>query len=82
MVFAHRRRHLFLGEPYAQLRKVGRPIYINHPDPVQASPLRGTDPASISQPASKPNHVPRRTCSLITDALWPGSVQMAAQAHR
>jgi hypothetical protein len=65
MVFAHRRRHLFLGEPYAQLRKVGRPIYINHPDPVQASPLRGTDPASISQPASKPNHVPRRTCSLI-----------------
>jgi hypothetical protein len=66
MVLAHRRRHLFLGEPYAQLRKVGRPIYINHPDLVQSPTTRGTDQLTISQSASKPDHFPQRTCSLTT----------------
>jgi hypothetical protein len=64
MVLAHRRRHLFLGEPYAQLRKVGSPIYISHPDLVQSPTMRETDPPTISQSASKPDHLPQRTRSL------------------
>jgi hypothetical protein len=64
MVLTHRRRHLFLGEPHAQLRKVGNPIYINHPDSGQSSPLRGAEPPTISQSASKPDHLPQRTRSL------------------
>ena len=69
MVLAHRRRHLFLGEPYAQLRKVERPIYINHPDRGQSPTMRATDPPTISQPASNPHRVPQRTCSLTAELL-------------
>ena len=71
MVLAHRRRHLFLGEPYAQLRKVGRPIYISHPDLVQSPTMRGTDPPTISQSASKPDHLPQQTCSLTGSRSAP-----------
>ena len=78
MVLAHRRRHLFLGEPYAQLRKVGRPIYINHPDSRQSSPLRGADPPTISQPASKPGHFHQRARSLTGNERLDGHAHVGA----
>jgi HNH endonuclease len=56
-----------LGEPYAQLPKVGRSIYINHPDWGQLPTMREGDPPTINQPASKPRHFHQGTCSL-TDA--------------
>ena len=57
-----------LGEPYAQLPKVGGAIYINHPDRGQLSTMRGNGPSTISQPALKPRHFHQGTCSLTAIA--------------